>query len=66
MRNRPREMAIRLVVPPEMRVESNGSLSPDGRYLSYTDWDTGNVALLDLVTGEERHFPNKGQNGNSG
>ena len=26
------------------------SVSPDGRYLSYTDWDTGNLVLHDIVS----------------
>jgi Tol biopolymer transport system component len=57
---KPREMAIRLVVPSGKGVESNGSVSLDGRYLSYTDWGTGNLALLDLLTGEKRHLTKKG------
>ena len=27
-----------------------GGISPDGRYLSYTDWTAGNIAARDLVT----------------
>ena len=30
------------------------SISPDGRYLSYTDWNTGNLIVRDLVTGADR------------
>jgi Tol biopolymer transport system component len=30
------------------------SVSPDGRYLSYTDWDTGNLVLHDLVSDTDR------------
>jgi len=35
-------------------VDVSGSVSPDGRYLSITDWSTGNPALRDLVTAENR------------
>ena len=34
--------------------------SPDGRYLTEVDWMTGDLALIDLVTGELRHVTNKG------
>ena len=37
-----------------------GSPSPDGRYLSFTDWETGDLALRDLVTAQNRHLTNKG------
>ena len=37
-----------------------GAISPDGRFLSYTDWSTGDLALQDLETGEKRHLTNKG------
>ena len=33
-----------------------GSISPDGRYLSYTDWDTGDLALHEIATGIDRHL----------
>ena len=38
----------------------SGAPSPDGRYLSSTDWDTGNLEVLDLMTGETRGLTNKG------
>ncbi len=39
----------------------SGAPSPNGRYLSYTDWDkTGNLEVLDLTTGENRRLTNKG------
>lgn len=31
-----------------------GSPSPDGRYFSDTDWESGNLVVRDLSTGEER------------
>ena len=37
-----------------------GAVSSDARFLSYTDWGTGNLAVLDLSTGEKRHLTNKG------
>jgi Tol biopolymer transport system component len=36
------------------------SASGDGRYLSFVDWATGDVAVKDLVTGEERRVTDKG------
>ena len=35
-------------------------LSPDGRYISYTDWNTGDLAIHDMVTGKDRRLTNKG------
>jgi Tol biopolymer transport system component len=37
-----------------------GSPSPDGRYHSFLDFDTGDLALRDLVTGQNRRITNKG------
>jgi Tol biopolymer transport system component len=31
-------------------VEMMGAPSPDGRYISYTDWDTGNLAVYEIST----------------
>ena len=39
---------------------SGGAISSDGRFLSYTDWSTGDLVLQDLKTGEKRHLTNKG------
>jgi Tol biopolymer transport system component len=39
-------------------VDAQGSVSPDGRYLSYVDSTTGDLALRDLVTGKMRHLTN--------
>ena len=41
-------------------VDGMGSVSPDGRYLSFTHWDTGNLGLRDLVADESRLLTNKG------
>jgi len=35
-------------------VDDDGTVSPDGRYVSYTNWDTGNLALRELATGADR------------
>jgi Tol biopolymer transport system component len=35
-------------------VELMGEPSPDGRYICYTDWDTGDIAIHDLTTGDNR------------
>ncbi len=40
-------------------VNLEGSVSGDGRYLSFTDWSTGDVALRDLTTGENRRLTSK-------
>jgi len=39
---------------------SGSSVSPDGRYLTFTDWTTGDLAVHDLITGENRRVTNKG------
>ena len=31
-----------------------GKVSPDGRFLSFTNWETGDVAIRDLKTGQNR------------
>jgi Tol biopolymer transport system component len=37
-----------------------GAPSPDGRYLSYVDWDTGDLAIYEIATGNKRRLTNKG------
>ena len=37
-------------------VDLFGAPSLDGRYLSYVDWETGDLALRDLTTGEKRRL----------
>jgi len=41
-------------------VDTQGAPSPDGRYLSFTDWETGDLAVRDLRTGANRRLTNKG------
>jgi len=35
-------------------VEVMGGPSPDGRYISYTDWNTGNLAVYEIATKKKR------------
>lgn len=41
-------------------VDVEGAPSPDGRYLSFVDWETGDLAVRDLETGTNRRLTNKG------
>lgn len=41
-------------------VDTFGAPSPDGRYLSYVDWNTGDLAIRELATGKKRRLTNKG------
>jgi Tol biopolymer transport system component len=41
-------------------VDILGGPSPDGRYLTFVDWETGDLAVRDLKTGENRRLTNKG------
>jgi WD40 repeat protein len=48
------DMLVRKVLP-DTDIDPLGTPSPDGRYISYTDWESGgNLAILDLKTGERR------------
>ncbi len=42
------------------------ALTSDGRYYTYVDWSTGDLALRDLTTGEKRRLTNKGSWNESG
>jgi Tol biopolymer transport system component len=42
------------------KVDPNGAVSPDGRLLTFSDWDTGDLAIHDLTTGSDRRLTNKG------
>ncbi|MFW6139782.1 MAG: tetratricopeptide repeat protein [Acidobacteriota bacterium] len=37
-----------------------GSSSPDGRFLSFVDWSTGDLAIREIATGKQRRVTNKG------
>lgn len=41
-------------------VDTSGSVSSDGRHLSYTDWETGDLAIRDLEAGKNRRLTNSG------
>jgi len=41
-------------------VDIFGAPSPDGRYLSYVNWMTGDLAVLELATGKKRRLTNEG------
>lgn len=43
-----------------LSVDFEGRPSPDGRFISTTDWDTGDLGLRDLVGDSTRHITNKG------
>jgi tetratricopeptide (TPR) repeat protein len=40
-------------------LEWGNGLSSDGRYLVYTDWNTGDLAVVDLMTIQSRNLTNK-------
>jgi Tol biopolymer transport system component len=44
----------------ESKTDFFGQVSPDGRYLSFVDWDTGDLAVRDLQKGVNRRLTNKG------
>ena len=37
-----------------------GETSPDGKYISYVDWETGDLAVYELATEKTRRLTNKG------
>jgi Tol biopolymer transport system component len=41
-------------------IGENAEISPDGRYISFVDWDSGDLTIQDLTTGKKRHLTNKG------
>src|SRR5215470_6970321 len=44
------------------KVDVYGTISPDGRYLSMVDWSTGDLALHDFKTSEDRRLTAKPKN----
>jgi Tol biopolymer transport system component len=40
--------------------DSSGEVSPDGRLLAYVNWDTGDLAVRDLRSGQSRTVTSKG------
>ena len=49
--------AKRIWADPKM-TDATGNISPDGRYLSFVDWNTGNLAVRDLDAGQNRALTN--------
>jgi len=41
-------------------VDLLGAPTPDGRYLTFTDWSTGDLAVRDMSNGEVRHLTDDG------
>lgn len=42
------------------RTGALGAISPDGRYISYIDWETGDLAIRENETGMTRRLTNEG------
>jgi Tol biopolymer transport system component len=51
-------MSTRQVWAPAL--DTMGGPSPDGRYISYVNWNKGNLAVHDLETGENRDLTDEG------
>lgn len=41
-------------------VDTMGGVSPDGRFLSFVDWETGDLAVRDLSAGTNKRLTDKG------
>jgi Tol biopolymer transport system component len=52
------DMAVRRLLP-DTAVDATGGASPDGRYLSITDPESGDLAVLEIGTGQKRRLTNK-------
>ncbi|MCK4464399.1 MAG: tetratricopeptide repeat protein, partial [Bacteroidales bacterium] len=37
-------------------VDDSGEVSPESRYISYTDWSTGDLAIYEIATGKKRRL----------
>ena len=44
-------------------VDSSGAISPDGRLLAYVNWDTGDLAMRDLQSGQSHTVTSKSKGG---
>jgi Tol biopolymer transport system component len=56
-------MTARRLENPPADIPVLGAISPSGRYLTYWGWETGNLILRDLRTGEKRPVTNEGTEG---
>jgi len=55
-----KEFRIRPVWP-EPKWDIEGAPSPDGKYLSFVDWDTGDLAYREIATGKTHRLTDKGR-----
>ncbi len=53
------DIAVRRLLP-ESAVDTSGAPSPDGRYLSMSDPASGDLAVLEIGTGQKRRLTDKG------
>jgi Tol biopolymer transport system component len=44
----------------EPKTDFFGAISPDGKYISFVDWETGDLAIRDLEKAANRRLTNKG------
>ncbi len=44
----------------EPGIDFEGEISPDGKYLSFCDWETGDLAIHDLESGTKRRLTDNG------
>jgi len=49
------------VVWPKPKWDIEGAASPDGKYLSFVDWDTGDLAYREMATGNTHRLTDKGR-----
>jgi Tol biopolymer transport system component len=61
----PATMTARMLENPPADTPS-GAVSPDGRYLSFCDWRTGDLSVRDLQTGQDRRLTDEGTEGKDG
>ena len=59
MENKSQELKIQKVLSGS-EASILGEISPDGTYLSFTDWSTGDLAIRELATGKSRRLTDKG------
>jgi len=62
----PTTLTTRRLENPPADVPFMGAISPDGRYLSFWAGRTGDLAVRDLQTGNERRLTNEGTSGDAG
>jgi Tol biopolymer transport system component len=54
-----KEMTVRMVWSGD-KVDGSGKVSPDGEFLPFIDWETGNLAVRQLASGETRYLTDDG------